>query len=120
MPVTGVHVGECPLNSAWLKTICNPGILNDVIVIVVSYKVVAKHPAKGDPNNYGKENTQDANDNATTLSGRTAAFGCVGIESVSPSIWGHSSVGRAAGSQPVPLFGSGERFTLYSDALFGD
>src|SRR6266542_1919224 len=82
MPVAGIHVGECPLNSAWRKTICNPWILDDVILVVVTYKVVSERLAKSDPNNYCKKNGEDTGDHSVVVSGRTAGLGCIELESL--------------------------------------
>ena len=86
MPVSGMHVGERPLNPAWRKTICNPCILDDVTGIVVTYELVPKRLAKCDPDNYCKKNRDDGGDHSTAMSGRTAALGCMEPQSLFPPI----------------------------------
>ena len=56
MPVAGMHMGERPFDPAWRKAICDPGILDDVTLIVVTQKVMPERLAKSDPDNYCKEN----------------------------------------------------------------
>jgi hypothetical protein len=78
-------MGERPLNPVERKTICDSWILH-VPGIVITYEVVAKRPAKGDPDNYGKKNNGYTSDNSASMSGRTAELGCAGPESLFSSI----------------------------------
>src|SRR5437899_11329423 len=57
MPVTGMDMGERPFDPSCRKTICNPWILDDVTLIVVTYELVPKRLTKSDPDNCEKKNS---------------------------------------------------------------
>jgi hypothetical protein len=54
MPVSGMGVGERPLNPVERKAICDSWVQDDVTLVVITYEVVAKRSAKSDPDNYCK------------------------------------------------------------------
>ncbi len=66
MPVCGMKMGECPVNSRWAQTPRDVRVREYILVVIIIDELVVKGLAEDQPGNCGKENT-DAEDHPTIV-----------------------------------------------------